>query len=229
MLAAEDWARAQGAERMVLDLDANNTGALRLYERLGYEVDGARDGQGDRAGRRGDRRAGRRPQPRTARSCRRSGASRSSLRPIRPDDREALIEVLSDPSVVAVWDTRGPENSTDELLAGDEDWTVWAIEVDGEFAGSIQAAERTTTMTTSHAGIDIFMHSRFQGRGLGHGRRAHARALPHRGARPPPADDRPRRGQCPGDPHLREGRLQAGRRDAPVRARRATARTTTAC
>jgi GNAT superfamily N-acetyltransferase len=39
MLAAEDWARAQGAERMVLDLAANNSGAQRLYERLGYEVE----------------------------------------------------------------------------------------------------------------------------------------------------------------------------------------------
>ena len=89
-----------------------------------------------------------------------------TLRPIRPGDRAALLEVLQDPSVVAVWDTRGAENSVDELLAGDEDWTVWAIEAGGEFAGSIQAAEEKDG-DYRHAGIDIFMHSRFQGRGLG--------------------------------------------------------------
>ena len=38
MRAAEAWAREQGAERMTLDLDAANDGALRLYERLGYTV-----------------------------------------------------------------------------------------------------------------------------------------------------------------------------------------------
>ena len=74
--------------------------------------------------------------------------------------------MLRDPSVVAVWDTRGAEGSLDELLAGDEGWTVWAIEVGGEFAGSIQAAEEKDG-DYRHAGIDIFMHSRFQGRGLG--------------------------------------------------------------
>jgi aminoglycoside 6'-N-acetyltransferase len=51
-------------------------------------------------------------------------------------------------------------------LAGDEAWTVWAIEVDGEFAGSIQASEEQDG-DYRHAGIDIFMPSRFQGRGLG--------------------------------------------------------------
>jgi aminoglycoside 6'-N-acetyltransferase len=165
MRAAEDWARAQGAERMVLDLDANNAGALRLYERLGYEpeaiaMDKAIEAEPSAV-----------DPPDVVRN--RDGGivptlqgEQVVLRPIRPDDREALMDVLSDPSVVAVWDTRGPENSTDELLAGDANWTVWAIEVDGAFAGSIQAAENDDEDYKS-AGIDIFMHSRFQGRGLG--------------------------------------------------------------
>ena len=88
------------------------------------------------------------------------------LRPLRGDDRDALLAVLEDPSVVAVWDTRGPETSVNELFAGDKGWTVWAIDVDGEFAGSIQAAEEEDG-DYDHAGIDIFMSSRFQGRGLG--------------------------------------------------------------
>jgi aminoglycoside 6'-N-acetyltransferase len=165
MLAAEDWARSQGAERMILDLSSANTGALRLYERLGYEVHAHQmdkdiephPGSGD--------------SPDVVRN--RDGevvptlrGELVNLRPLRPTDREALLDVLRDPSVVAVWDTRGPENSVDELFAGDAHWTVWAIEADGEFAGSIQAAEEDDD-DYRKAGIDIFMHSRFQGRGLG--------------------------------------------------------------
>lgn len=166
MLAAEDWARAHGAERMVLDLDVANTGARRLYKRLGYEVhsldmdkpikpdpsavdapDVLRNADGE-------------PVP-TLRG------EAVVLRPIRPTDREALLAVLRDPSVVAIWDTRGAEVSTDELLAGEKNWTVWAIEVDGEFAGSIQAAEDDDGGDYRHAGIDIFLSSAFQDRGLG--------------------------------------------------------------
>ena len=68
---------------------------------------------------------------------------------------------------MAVWDTRGAELSVEEILAGAKGWTPYAIEVDGEFAGSIQSAEDDDDGDYRHAGIDIFMHSRFQGRGLG--------------------------------------------------------------
>jgi aminoglycoside 6'-N-acetyltransferase len=164
MLAAEDWARAQGAERMILDLDANNTGALRLYERLGYEVHGHQmDKPLDPEPGAAVPEAGR---DEVGDAVPTLEGELATLRPIRPDDREALLEVLRDPSVVAVWDTRGAEVSADELLAGDEGWTVWAIEVDGELAGSIQAAEELDP-DYRKAGIDIFMHSRFQGRGIG--------------------------------------------------------------
>jgi aminoglycoside 6'-N-acetyltransferase len=165
MRAAEDWARAHGAERMVLDLNSANAGALRLYERLGYTVHShemdkpitpdlsavdASDLVRNRDGEIVPTLPG----------------EQVVLRPLRPDDRDALIGVLSDPSVVAIWDTRGAEHSSDELLAGDHGLTVWAIEVDGEFAGSIQASENDDEDYKS-AGIDIFMHARFQGRGLG--------------------------------------------------------------
>lgn len=163
--AGEAWAREHGAERMDLALDAFNTDALRLYERKGYQVHGH---SMDKAIE---------PDPESVDA---PGIVRNAdgevvptligeqvrLRPIRPEDRESLLEVLRDPSVVAVWDTRGAENSVDELLAGDHAWTVWAIEVDGEFAGSIQASEEQDE-DYRHAGIDIFMSSRFHGRGLG--------------------------------------------------------------
>ena len=88
------------------------------------------------------------------------------LRPLVESDRAALIEVLADPSVVEWWDTRGPEGSTDELIAGEPDWFVWAIEADGQLAGSIQASEEND-VDYRHAGIDIFLAAPFQGRGFG--------------------------------------------------------------
>jgi aminoglycoside 6'-N-acetyltransferase len=88
------------------------------------------------------------------------------LRPLVESDRDALVAVLSDPTVVEWWDTRGAEHSADELIAGEPGWHVFAIEVDGEFAGSIQATEEQDP-DYRHAGIDIFMPARFQGRGLG--------------------------------------------------------------
>jgi aminoglycoside 6'-N-acetyltransferase len=165
LAAAEAWARQQGAERMTLDLDVNNAGALRLYERVGYQVEAiamdkpiepddasidapnvVRNGDGEVV-------------PTLV-------GDQVTLRPIRPSDRDALIEVLRDPTVVAIWDSRGPEHSADELLAGGPHWTVWVIEVDGEVAGSIQAAEEED-QDYRHAGIDIILSSRFQNRGLG--------------------------------------------------------------
>ena len=165
MRAAEDWARAHGAERMVLDLNAANEGALRLYERLGYEVHSL------------DMDKPIEPDPSAVDAPdvvrNQDGeivptlqGGQVVLRPIRAEDRDALVEVLSDPSVVEVWDTRGPENSAEDTLAGAEHWTPWAIEVDGEFAGSIQANEADDDDYRS-AGIDIYLHSRFQGRGIG--------------------------------------------------------------
>lgn len=163
--AAEAWARERGATRMNLGLDAFNTGALRLYERMGYEtwglemdkaiepVPGSTDG------------------PSIIRNA--DGevvptliGEKVTLRPVRQSDRPAIVALLEDPSIAAIWDTRGAEHSADELLAGDANWTVWAIEVDGEFAGSIQASEEADE-DYRHAGIDIFVSTRFQDRGLG--------------------------------------------------------------
>ena len=163
--AAEAWAKARGAHQMAMNLDANNVGALRLCERLGYQVSGL---EMDKAI---EPDPGTEDDPAVERNL--DGEHVPSLhgelcvlRPLRWSDREALIEVLRDPSVVAIWDTRGAEHSANELLAGDSHWTVWAIEVDGEFAGSIQAAENDDDDYRS-AGIDIFLSSRLQGRGIG--------------------------------------------------------------
>ena len=163
--AAEAWARERGATRMTLGLDAFNAGALRLYERMGYETWGL---EMDKVIE---------PDPRSVDppSIVRNAdgdvvptlvGDQVTLRPLVQADREAVIELLRDPSIAEIWDTRGPEHSADELIGGEANLTVWAIEVDGEFAGSIQAHEETDEDYRS-AGIDIFMSTRFQGRGLG--------------------------------------------------------------
>ena len=164
--AAEAWARERGAARMQLHVTAANTGAVRFYERLGYDLDSLLMDKRLEA-------------PITAPDDSVAPAAEAvevpptlhgglvTLRPVRPDDRDALVEVLSDPSVVAVWDTRGPQGSADELIEGDEDWLVWAIEVNGRFAGSVQASEEVEDADYRHAGIDIFLSSQFQGRGIG--------------------------------------------------------------
>ena len=165
LAAAEAWGRAQGAERMVLDLDIHNAGAQRLYERVGYRAEAlamdkviepdasAVDPPGVIRNLDGE------VVPTLA-------GEQVVLRPLRREDRPAIVEVLNDPSVVAIWDTRGAEHSADELLAGDSHYFVWAIQVDGELAGTIQASEADDEDYRS-AGIDIVMHSRFQDRGLG--------------------------------------------------------------
>jgi aminoglycoside 6'-N-acetyltransferase len=166
MLAGEIWARAHGAERMGLGLDAANTGALRLYVRLGYEVHGL---EMDKVIE---------PDPgATAEAPAPSGGTVRepvptlrgdivTLRPLRADDRQALVKILSDPTVAQWWDSRGAEVSAAELLADDPEVTVFGIEVDGEIAGSIQCSEEVEP-DYRHAGIDIFLGSRFQDRGLG--------------------------------------------------------------
>lgn len=163
--AAEAWARDRGATRMSLGLDAFNTGALRLYERMGYESWGLEMDKAiepDPASM---------DDPSIVRNA--DGevvptlvGDRVMLRPMRADDRPAIVELLRDPSIAAIWDTRGPEHSADELLAGDSNFTVWAIEVDGAFAGSIQAHEEQDP-DYRHAGIDIVLATAFQDRGHG--------------------------------------------------------------
>jgi len=164
MDAAEVWARAHGAEQMDLGLDAANIGALRLYERLGYEVHGHSMSKPIE------------PDPGTAKDVPAAPPSPEPvptlrgehvvLRPLRADDRDGLVGVLADPTVAMWWDARGAEVSADEMLADRSDVVRFAVEVDGRLAGAIQYAEDDDP-DYRHAGIDVILHSRYQGRGLG--------------------------------------------------------------
>lgn len=89
------------------------------------------------------------------------------LRPVRPEDVPVLRAHLQHPSVARWWGPPRPDvDVADAWLAADPDTTVWAIEVDGEVAGSIQAAEESDP-DYHHAGLDLLLGPAFQGRGLG--------------------------------------------------------------
>jgi aminoglycoside 6'-N-acetyltransferase len=85
------------------------------------------------------------------------------LRPGRPDDAGRLLEILNEPNVQKWW---GPFDADDvaEQFVGSE--TALAIEVDGDVVGAIQFDEEEDPMYR-HAGLDIFVSSSHQGRGLG--------------------------------------------------------------
>jgi aminoglycoside 6'-N-acetyltransferase len=89
------------------------------------------------------------------------------LRPLRLGDRPRIGEILADPTVAAWWDSRGPEVSLRETFEDDDPNTAYfAIEADGEVVGSIQFHEELEP-DYRHAGIDMFLASTAQGRGLG--------------------------------------------------------------
>ena len=89
------------------------------------------------------------------------------LRPVAPGDREGLRAILAEPSVARWWGvTASPGQAADDWLAPDEDTTVFAIVVDGELVGSIQASEEPDP-DYRHAGLDLFLTTASQGRGLG--------------------------------------------------------------
>ena len=89
------------------------------------------------------------------------------LRGVQPSDHDALRAMLSDQSVARWWGPPKPGiDVLDDWLDADPGTTVWAIEVDGAVAGSIQAAEEADP-DYRHAALDLFLGPAFQGRGLG--------------------------------------------------------------
>jgi aminoglycoside 6'-N-acetyltransferase len=87
------------------------------------------------------------------------------LRPARADDIPALEAIRREPSVERWWGVlRDGELAGD--LADEEDVEILAIEVDGDVVGAIQwYQEREPAFR--HAGMDIFLTTAIQGRGVG--------------------------------------------------------------
>jgi aminoglycoside 6'-N-acetyltransferase len=92
---------------------------------------------------------------------------RLSLRPGTPADVPLLTAILAEPAVAAWWGTDDTEDDLAAALAGDEpDVTFLVIEVDRDVAGGIQLFEEPDRWYR-HAAIDVFLGTRWQGRGLG--------------------------------------------------------------
>jgi len=89
------------------------------------------------------------------------------LRPGRPGDAAQLHAILAEPSVSRWWGDPDPVTVIEQALhGGDASSVLLVVEADGQVAGGIQYHEETDPMYR-HAGIDIYLRSRFQGRGAG--------------------------------------------------------------
>ena len=87
-----------------------------------------------------------------------------TLRPLRDDDVEPLLAVVSRPGVSEWWGALDDLEHKREGLRNDGN--AFAIEVEGKLAGWLAFNEEDEP-DYRHAGLDIFLAPEFQGRGLG--------------------------------------------------------------
>jgi aminoglycoside 6'-N-acetyltransferase len=90
---------------------------------------------------------------------------RVTLRPLEEDDRPRLVEILEEPEVARWFGTGSAEESADEFIS-DPKVTGFAIEAGDTLVGAIGYSEEETP-DYRHAGIDLFLATDSQGRGLG--------------------------------------------------------------
>jgi aminoglycoside 6'-N-acetyltransferase len=88
------------------------------------------------------------------------------LRSTTPDDAPILAAILVEPEVARWWGEFDLERVTAELIDGDPEEDPFVVEHDGEVIGYIQAVEEEEP-DFRHAGIDLFLRTDAQGRGLG--------------------------------------------------------------
>jgi aminoglycoside 6'-N-acetyltransferase len=91
---------------------------------------------------------------------------RVTLRPGGRADAVALHAILAEPSVARWWGDPDPVDAIDGELAGGDNSVLLVIEIGGEVAGGIQYHEEHDPMYR-HAGIDLYLSTRFQGQGAG--------------------------------------------------------------
>ena len=92
--------------------------------------------------------------------------SRVRIRPGRPEDAPTLRAILAEPSVSRWWGEPDPVTAIEADLRGGDSTVLLVMEIDGQVAGGIQYVEENEPMYR-HAGIDIYLGGRFQGRGAG--------------------------------------------------------------
>jgi aminoglycoside 6'-N-acetyltransferase len=91
---------------------------------------------------------------------------RVRLRPGRPGDAGRLHAILAEPSVSRWWGEPDPVAVLEDHLGGGDSAVIFVVEIGGQVAGAIQYEEVNDPMYR-HAGIDIYLGSRFQGHGAG--------------------------------------------------------------
>ncbi len=89
-----------------------------------------------------------------------------TLRPTAPADAPVLAAILSEPEVARWWGDFDIDRVVAELIVGDPEEIPFVIEHAGEVIGYIQAVEENEPDFRS-AGIDLFLRTDAQGRGLG--------------------------------------------------------------
>ena len=89
---------------------------------------------------------------------------RAHLRPVAESDLPTLVAILAEPAVREWWGAYDVERLRRDL--DDEDVRAWAIEVDGEVAGLIQATEEPEP-DYRYVEVDLFLHPDHHGRGIG--------------------------------------------------------------
>jgi len=77
-----------------------------------------------------------------------------------------LHAILAEPSVSRWWGEPDPVTVIEDDLRGSGSSALLVVEVGGQVAGGIQYHEEADPMYR-HAGIDIYLGSHFQGRGVG--------------------------------------------------------------
>jgi len=93
----------------------------------------------------------------------------ATVRPGRAEDVPALREILAEPSVRRWWGEPEPaEDTAGKLLgtAGGAEGVLLVVEVGGAVAGGVEYWEESDPMYR-HAGIDVYLGARYQGRGVG--------------------------------------------------------------
>jgi aminoglycoside 6'-N-acetyltransferase len=88
---------------------------------------------------------------------------RVTLRPVSDDDADALLALLTEPSVAAWWQVWDEARVRDMIR--DREEPAAAIELDGELVGLLLIGEETFPMYR-HASLDIAIGTAHQGKGV---------------------------------------------------------------
>jgi aminoglycoside 6'-N-acetyltransferase len=90
---------------------------------------------------------------------------RVTLRPLAAADAPRLAEIAAEPEVARWWLGLNDQDIL-EKAGPDEDALVFAVELDGELIGLVQAGEEPDP-DYRHASVDLFLGTAWHGQGLG--------------------------------------------------------------